>query len=126
MKDDEKKLITANKLYRSRKFKESIPLYEALASKGFYGCARRLGWMYFLEEGVERDLSKSLRWLNMASESDDNEAKFAIGKVYLYQGKWEEAANQFTLTAREGFAPSMYRLGWIALQEGKTDQLVVG
>ncbi len=113
--NDEDLLALANNLYDKKEYFKAIEHYKNLAMSGNYGCARRLGWMYLLGEGVDKNFDEALKWLFQAASQNDNEALFAIGWLYLAKKEknWLEAYKWFEKSAENNFAPAIYRLAWI-------------
>lgn len=110
-------LSKANQLYSDGQYLQACALYEQLAEQGNYGCSRRLGWMYFLGEGVERDLEKATDFFKQAASHDDLESIFCLGKVAFSLKKYDEAIEYYSTANDKGFAPATYRLGWMYLNK---------
>jgi TPR repeat protein len=108
-------LLKANQLYSEGQYLQARTLYEQLAEEGNYGCSRRLGWMYFLGEGVERDLEKATDFFRKAADYDDLESIFCLGKVAFSLKKYDEAIEYYATANDKGFVPATYRLGWMHL-----------
>ena len=103
----------ANKLYSDKCYEEAMVLYKQCAEEGNYGCSRVLGWMYFLGEGVERDIEKAKALFHVAADNDDLEAIFGLGRIALYEDDCALAIKYYVMANDLGFSPATYRLGWI-------------
>ena len=108
-------LLEANQLYSDGKYLQACTLYERLAEEGNYGCSRRLGWMYFLGEGVDRNLEKATRFFRKAADYDDLESIFCLGKVAFSLKKYDQAIEYYSIANDKGFVAATYRLGWMYL-----------
>ncbi len=53
--------------------------------------------------------------------NDDQEAMFAIGKLYLIQDNWIKAHDWFMSAAKKNYAPAAYRLGWMETRKGNVN-----
>lgn len=71
--------------YDSGDYAESLRLFKTAADKGDAAAAWNLYVMYLNGDGVEKDETKSFRWLLRSAELDDADAMFSLA-VCCYQG----------------------------------------
>jgi uncharacterized protein len=116
--DNDKLFAEAQKLYRSRAYKDAFRIYVELANRGRVGCQRFVGWMYFTGEGVEKSPEDAFAWFVRAAEQGDREATFGAGRSCLLMNRHAEALAWFSRGCDLGFAPACFRLGWM-YQHGK-------
>ena len=62
-------------------FAAAVPLYRALAEKGNVGAQKRLGYLYEIGAGVERDWLKAAEWYSKAADAGDDGAAAALGFI---------------------------------------------
>ncbi len=69
MRSDE--LEKADWLYANGKAADAFPTYKAAALAGSPQCQRIVGWMYYLGEGVEKDVLAAESWFKKSAVSGD-------------------------------------------------------
>ena len=62
-------------------FAAAVQLYRALAEKGNVGAQKRLGYLYEIGAGVERDWLKAAEWYSKAADAGDDGAAAALGFI---------------------------------------------
>ena len=62
-------------------FAAAVLLYRALAEKGNVGAQKRLGYLYEIGAGVERDWLKAAEWYSKAADAGDDGAAAALGFI---------------------------------------------
>ena len=62
-------------------FAAAVLLYRALAEKGNVGAQKRLGYLYEIGAGVERDWLKAAEWYSKAADAGDDVAAAALGFI---------------------------------------------
>jgi len=94
----------------------------ALAEKGIALAQLRLGYSYFVGEGIEQDYMLADRWLLKAAESPLPPAQFLLGVAYLdglgVPQQFEAAIEQVNRAAEKGFAAAEFQLGLCYLRGG--------
>lgn len=105
------KIEEANKLYIDGKIRDAFDKYIILAEEGITSAQRFVGWMYFLGEGTDKDLSHALRWFSKAAESDDDEAVYGCARIYLKNKEYELAREYLNKGEKIDYPPSIFRLG---------------
>ncbi len=61
-------------------YREFLPL----AEQGNAGAQYYLGRMYYVPEGVSRDVTESIRWYRLAAEQGYSSAQYNLGEMYYY------------------------------------------
>ncbi len=74
-------LADANAAEARGDFTAAVPLYRALAEKGNVGAQKRLGYLYEIGAGVERDWLKAAEWYSKAADAGDDGAAAALGFI---------------------------------------------
>lgn len=74
-----------------------------------------VGGMYFYGQGVEKDVTKSVKWLKKAASNGHLMSQLHVGNMY-YRGDgvikdWSEAIKWFELVARAGNTEVQFLLG---------------
>lgn len=59
----------------------AVPLYRALAEKGNVNAQKRLGYLYEVGAGVERDWLKAAEWYSKAADGGDDGAAAVLGFI---------------------------------------------
>ncbi|WP_435106740.1 tetratricopeptide repeat protein [Arhodomonas sp. AD133] len=106
-------LEEADRLYANGNAVDAFPTYKAAALAGSSQCQRIVGWMYYLGEGVGKDILAAESWFKKSAVSGDIEGKFGWGCVELSLCKYEEAQRIFGELAQARFPPAVFRLGWM-------------
>jgi TPR repeat protein len=74
-------LADANAAEARGDFAAALPIYRALAEKGNVGAQRRLGYLYEIGAGVDRDWLEAAEWYSKAAEAGDEGAAAALGFI---------------------------------------------
>jgi uncharacterized protein len=74
-------LADANAAEARGDFAAAVALYRTLAEKGDVGAQKRLGYLYEIGAGVERDWLKAAEWYGKAAEAGDDGAAAALGFI---------------------------------------------
>jgi TPR repeat protein len=62
-------------------FAAALPLYRSLAERGNISAQNRLGYLYEIGAGVDRDWLKAAEWYSKAAEAGDESAGAALGFI---------------------------------------------
>ena len=62
-------------------FAAAVPIYRSLAEKGNVSAQNRLGYLYEIGAGVDRDWLKAAEWYSKAAEAGDENAGAALGFI---------------------------------------------
>lgn len=98
-------------LLKDGRLKEAYDLALRLATTGESDAQMKLGWMYQVGKGVERDLEQAKTWYRAALQTQSPRAEFYLGTVYWNESAFPEAISWFEKAASHGFTPAMYHLG---------------
>jgi len=90
---------------------EAYELALRLATAGQSDAQMKLGWMYQVGKGVDRDLEQAKVWYRAALQTESPRAEFYLGTVYWNESAFPEAVAWFESAASHGFTPAMYQLG---------------
>jgi TPR repeat protein/serine/threonine protein kinase len=89
--------------------------YRIKATAGDVESARKLGLLYLKADGVPRDATEAIKWLENAADKGDALAQNALGEVYLKGNGIKEddvqAVNWFQKAADQGLAEAQFNLG---------------
>ena len=92
-------------------YREFLPLAEQGNAKAQY----YLGRMYYVPEGVSRNITESIRWYRLAAEQDYARAQFTLGFRYStgegVPQDYAEAIRWYRLAAEQGYSSAQYNLG---------------
>ena len=93
-----------------------------LASNGVAVAQLRLGFTYFVGDGVNRDVELGSEWLLKASAARLAPAQFLVGIAFLnglgLKQDFEAAVDSLRLAAEQGFADAQFQLGLCFLRGG--------
>lgn len=93
---------------------EALSLFSSLAAGGHAKAQRKLGEMYLIGHGVDRDLHESAKWYRRAAEQGDAEAQNRLGERYEsgtgVQQDYGQALYWFTKAAVQGLPEAKYNL----------------
>ena len=109
------KLKEANQHYRDRDFKSAFNPFLKAAEEGISEYQRLVGWMYYVPEGVTKNVEQAEYWFRRAASVGDAEAQFGLGLVLQNTDQGQEAKKWFELSVQQGFAASQYRLAMMYL-----------
>jgi TPR repeat protein len=91
-------------------FKKAMKLLKPLAEAGQPIAAHRVGVMYVLGQGVEKDSAEAVKWFSKAAEQGQGESQHSLGLRYLWgdgaDRNPETAAAWFTAAANQGIPDS--------------------
>ena len=77
----------------------------------------KLSFLYFEGNGTDKDIEKSIYWLNKSANGGYDEAQRALGLIYLsdhiYKKNIDKSIHYLTLSANQGNLESKYALGMI-------------
>jgi uncharacterized protein len=109
-------LVDANAAEARGDFAAAVPLYRGLAEKGNVGAQKRLGYLYEIGAGVDRDWLKAAEWYSKAAEAGDDGAAAALGFIGRNWVRVHPGGNQaiYALVekaARMGNARAQFSLG---------------
>ena len=114
---------TLGKIYLSQeRIEEAEQLFIKSAEKGNAYSAFSLGRIYMTEE--KRDDNKAEQFLKQYLSASDDElgiGGYTLGKLYLSQGRIDEAEQLFIKSEEKGNAYSAFSLGRIYMTEEKRD-----
>ncbi len=94
---------------------ESIESLKKAAENGDTNAQYKLGYKYFLGDGVTKDYSKAMEWSRLAAEKREPTSQFVLGVMYEYgQGvdrDSAEAVKWYRLAAEQGHIAAQVNLG---------------
>jgi TPR repeat protein len=99
-----------NELLNQGRLRDAYDLTLRLARAGESDAQMKLGWMYQVGKGVERDLEQAKFWYRSALQTQSPRAEFYLGTVYWNESAFPEAISWFEKAASKGFTPAMYQL----------------
>ena len=102
---------SAEKLFKEGRHEEAAQIYTVLAEKGSTDSQIFLGWMYQNGLGLERNLERAYELYKQAVSAGSTEGEFYLGRLCELQGKFDEAVEWLSVSAKKDYAPAMYRLG---------------
>jgi len=102
-----------------------------LAESGDTDAQNKLGTMYELGEGIEKNIKEANNWYRKAAEQGNGRAQYNLGRSYLYGmgvlTDYKESVKWLTKSADQNQPWSQYRLGWIyAGGDGTIDTVNIG
>jgi TPR repeat protein len=71
------------KLFEAGKFSQAFKVLLPLAERGYAEAETKIGLMYYLGDGVARDIKEAKKWLESAAEKGVGEAAHNLGTLYL-------------------------------------------
>ena len=80
---DNDKLKEGRELLAADKNAEAFQILLPLAQQGIAEAESNIGFMYFVGQGVKRDLGEAVKWLKDAAEKGRGEATHNLGTLYL-------------------------------------------
>jgi TPR repeat protein len=101
----------AEGLIAAGQFKHARIILEGLANKGSQYALLTLGWMHETGTVEETDMKKARAYYERAMIKGSAPACFELGRLFLRQGKEEQARISFETGAVRGDTSSMARLG---------------
>ena len=78
---------------------------------GFSSAAHKLGMLYRDGREVQRDMEKAVQWFTLSAQAGNNSSEYALGKIYLSQGKIRAGLGWMLNAANHGNSYAMYRIG---------------
>jgi TPR repeat protein len=91
-------------------FKKAMKLLKPLAEAGQPIAAHRLGVMYVLGQGVDKDSAEATKWFTQAADQGQGESQHSLGLRYLWgdgvDKDPQQAAAWFTQAANQGIPDS--------------------
>ncbi len=108
---DTARLIEAKRCYQMGKHEEALKLYLPLAESGNVGCQLFVGLLYSTGgRGVPRNFDAARKWLNLAAEAGNADARYALGVEDWNLGDYSAAADNFQYAATLGHSAAYYQL----------------
>jgi uncharacterized protein len=109
-------LADANAAEARGDFAAALPIYRLLAEKGNAVAQKRLGYLYEIGAGVERDWLKAAEWYSRAAEAGDDSAAAALGFIGRNWVRVNSTGNQVIYAlvekaAKMGNARAQFSLG---------------
>jgi TPR repeat protein len=100
--------VDADPVEAEQWFRKAVASYQAAAEQGDVEAQSRLGWMYYVGWGVERDAEEAFAWWRRASEQGYAEAQYALGWLKYWQedNDPEAAISVLKAAAEQGHAPA--------------------
>lgn len=121
---EQDKFSEAARHYDDGDFERAFKLYGQLAGNGSRNAMRAIGWMYFLGEGVQRNLEQAQDWFQRAAELGDAEARWGLGRVFEVHGEKALACAQYEWADKLGFAPAKHSLARMLMADGQSSLAV--
>ena len=91
-------------------FKKAMRLLKPLAESGQPIAEHRVGVMYMLGQGVEKDSAEAIKWFSKAADQGQGESQHSLGLRYLWgdgvDKEPDKAAAWFTAAANQGIPDS--------------------
>jgi TPR repeat protein len=103
----------AHKLYMDEEYATAFEIWKKYADEGDVSCQTQIGWMYFIGEGVIKDLDESLKWMEIAANSGDMQAQFYLSKLYMAKNNISESIKWLKESEKQGYVPAVYRMGYM-------------
>ena len=102
--------------YDRQDFDKAAEHYKEAARQGNVKSQHKLGCMYYIGEGVEKNYTEAINWYRKAAEQGDAPSQNNLARMYE-NGKgvsqnYTEAINWYRKAAEQGDDNSMYCLGW--------------
>jgi TPR repeat protein len=88
----------------------ALKYYTKAAELGYTDAHHRLGWMYRLGQGVEKDEEKSIHNWEKAAIGGHPDARYNLGYIEEENGNQERAVKHFIIAAYLGDEDSMKKL----------------
>jgi uncharacterized protein len=132
-------LSDANAAEARGDFAAALPIYRSLAEKGNVGAQKRLGYLYEIGAGVDRDWLKAAEWYSKAADAGDESAAAALGFIgrnwvrmnstgnQIIYALVERAAKMGNARAQFSLALMNYRIGDLSFDKasGNLDEALV-
>src|SRR5205814_8197754 len=100
----------------------SLPKTRECAEKGQPVAQLKLGYLYYVGHGVERDYSEAVKWLVKAADSNFAPAQFLLGEAHLkgagVEQNFGQAIEWLSKAASQEFADAELQLGLCYLSGG--------
>lgn len=102
--------------YRSRDFKNAVPLLLESAQLGNSNAQATIAKCYETGRGVTRNAQEALRWAMACAQQNNPYGQMIVGVNYLYgfdvEKNFETAFNWFRKSAKSGYGDGMAYLGF--------------
>jgi len=98
--------------YEKRDYKAAFDEFKPLAEQGDAGAQAKLGKMYLIGLGVDKDEAKGIEWYLKAAEHD-SDAQFWLGRVYdgWFYNDNKKAMKWYRKAAEQNHAKAQFHLG---------------
>lgn len=94
----------------------AISKLKDLASQGSLLSMLQLGCVYYDDKIVDRDFEQAETYFRRAAQGGALLGQYFLGRLFLRQGRYEEALSAFSYASGKGFAPAIHYLGKMYLQ----------
>jgi len=89
--------------------------YRIKATAGDAKAAEQLGYLYLTGQGVTKDLTEALKWIQIAADNGNVEGEYNLATIY-YDGQgvvqdYNQALNWYRRAADQGLAEAQYCVG---------------
>jgi uncharacterized protein len=101
--------------YNKGDYATALKEWKPLAKSGFIHAQYNLGLMYYLGQGVRRDVRNAYEWWSLAAEKGHLSAQDGLGNIYksgrAVPRDYKKAVELYSLAAQQGRPISQYHLG---------------
>jgi len=118
--DPQREAVEATFKLRKRDPTAAFPQFLALAEGGSVYSMLCVGWLYSQGVGVAKDTVEAERWNLLALERGSKRARLQLADLYLARPDFDACAMILTPGVDEHWAPAMYALAMVKLQQPKT------
>ncbi len=110
----------AKEAYKNRNYNSAIIEFELEAKNNNRDAFYHLGLIYGRGDGIERDFSKALKWLQKAADAGHKESQFMVSNLYRKGQGTEPSMNKAVeyalMAAKQNHAAAQNNLGLFYLQ----------
>jgi TPR repeat protein len=109
---DTKEIERARLLMKNRNYEEALAVYLRLAQTQ-WGQKNycRIGWMYELGRGTEKDLRQAEYWYERAAKAGIPAGYYYLAGMRYREGRHDEMRRLMEHAAEQGYLPAMFELG---------------
>ena len=111
--NDNEDFNIAEEHFNNEEYEDAFRLYKSLAERGSVESQVFLGWMYQNGLGVRKDSNTAYSWYEKAAKLGSAEGQFYLAKSCARKKDYEGAKDWYLKSADKGYAPALFRLGWI-------------
>ena len=111
------------------KYQEAVTWYRKAAERGIADAQCKLGDMYRLGRGVDRNLDEGIKWYHKAAEQDNAKSQYLLAiSLRMASHRWgwfAEAMDWLRKAGKNGYAEAQHKLGDIYAHGDERNEIAV-